>query len=334
MSKKVPVTLLDLAVIPEGQHPRDAVKRVKALAQTAERSGFNRIWLAEHHGMHAVASAATSTLLAGVGAVTERIRLGAGGVMLPNHAPLIIAEQYGTLDALYPGRIDLGLGRAPGTDPVTAQALGRDIQEDAKRYPDDIAMLRHYFSEEQADITAVPGHGAQVPLWLLGSSLYSAQLAAELGLPYSFASHFAPDALFDAITLYRNHFKPSEQQPSPYVAAGMMVVVAETQAEANRRFTSLQMQFAQLGRSENHAFPAPVDDIRLALMEREIRGVNASHRYAAVGTPEVVEAKIREFVDATDIDELILSFPLYEQSHAEEAIGAVGDMKNLILPMS
>ena len=330
MSKKVPVTLLDLALIPEGQHPRDAVKRVQSLAQTAERNGFNRIWLAEHHGMHAVASAATSTLLAGVGQVTERIRIGAGGVMLPNHSPLIIAEQYGTLEAMFPGRVDLGLGRAPGTDPATARALGRDIQEDAKRYPNDIAMLQHYFSDAPADIIAVPGHGANVPLWLLGSSLYSAQLAAELGLSYSFASHFAPDSLFDAIMLYRNHFKPSARQSSPYVAAGMMVVVAETQEEADRRFTSLQMQSANLRRGENKPFPAPAEDIRLELLEREIRGINHSHRYAAVGTPATVEAKIRDFIDATDLDELILSFPLYEQPHAEEAIAAVGKMDSVI----
>ncbi len=332
MTKKVPATLLDLAVIPDGSQPRDAIKRIQRVAQIAEQSGFNRLWLAEHHGMHAVASAATSTLLAGIGQITERIRLGAGGVMLPNHSPLIIAEQYGTLDALFPGRIDLGLGRAPGTDPATARALGRNIQEDAKRYPEDIEMLRHYFSDETAEVVAVPGHDARVPLWLLGSSLYSAQLAAEKGLSYSFASHFAPDALFDAIALYRNHFKPSEQQSTPYVAAGMMVVVADTQQEANRRFTSLQMQFAQLGRGENLAFPAPVDDIRLALLEREIRGVSQSHRYAAVGTPEVVQAKLREFVDATDVDELIVSFPLHDQGHAEEAIKAVGQMNEVITP--
>lgn len=332
MSNPVPVSLLDLAHIAEGKTVSDAVEKSQALALIAEKQGFNRVWLAEHHGMRGVASAATAVMLAGIGKATDKIRIGAGGVMLPNHPPMVIAEQFGTLEAMFPGRIDLGLGRAPGTDMATARALRRDIEEDARRYPQDIAELQHYLDDNdgQNDVIAVPGNGSHVPIWLLGSSLYSAQLAAKMGLPYAFASHFAPDSLIDAIRLYRAHFQPSAQLDKPYVMAGAMAVIADTDEEAKRRLTSVQQQFGNLRRGANKPMPKPIEDIRLELGEMEIRGVNHALRYAAVGTAETVEQRLTEFVDVIGIDELILSFPLHDTAATFENVQAVGEMRGLI----
>lgn len=333
MSNPVPVSLLDLAHIAEGRSVSDAVEKSQALALMAEKQGFNRVWLAEHHGMRGVASAATAVMLAGIGKATDKIRIGAGGVMLPNHPPMVIAEQFGTLEAMFPGRVDLGLGRAPGTDMATARALRRDIEEDARRYPQDIAELQHYLgdNDSERDVIAIPGNGSHVPLWLLGSSLYSAQLAAKLGLPFAFASHFAPDSLMDAISLYKAHFQPSAQLDKPYVMAGAMAVIADSDGEAKRRLTSVQQQFGNLRRGANKPMPKPVEDIRLELSEMEIRGVNHALRYAAVGTAESVEAQLAEFVDVTGIDELILSFPLHDTTATFENVQAVGDMKSIII---
>lgn len=332
MTNPVPVSMLDLAHIAEGKTVSDAVEKSQALALLAEKQGFNRVWLAEHHGMRGVASAATAVMLAGIGKATDKIRIGAGGVMLPNHPPMVIAEQFGTLEAMFPGRVDLGLGRAPGTDMATARALRRDIEEDARRYPQDIAELQHYLADNngERDVIAVPGNGSNVPLWLLGSSLYSAQLAAKMGLPYAFASHFAPDSLMDAISLYKAHFQPSAQLDKPYVIAGAMAVVADTDAEAKQRLTSVQMQFGNLRRGANKPMPRPVEDIRLELNEMEIRGVNHALRYAAVGTSASVERQLTEFVDVTGIDELILSFPLHDTTATFENVQAVGEMQGLI----
>ncbi|WP_218311559.1 LLM class flavin-dependent oxidoreductase [Alteromonas antoniana] len=333
MSNPVPVSLLDLAHIAEGRSVSDAVEKSQALALMAEKQGFNRVWLAEHHGMRGVASAATAVMLAGIGKATDKIRIGAGGVMLPNHPPMVIAEQFGTLEAMFPGRVDLGLGRAPGTDMATARALRRDIEEDARRYPQDIVELQHYLgdNDSERDVIAIPGNGSHVPLWLLGSSLYSAQLAAKLGLPFAFASHFAPDSLMDAISLYKAHFQPSAQLDKPYVMAGAMAVIADSDGEAKRRLTSVQQQFGNLRRGANKPMPKPVEDIRLELSEMEIRGVNHALRYAAVGTAESVEAQLAEFVDVTGIDELILSFPLHDTTATFENVQAVGDMSGLIV---
>lgn len=328
MTDSLPLSILDLAHVAEGSSVRDALLRSQAIAHTAEQAGFTRYWLAEHHGMRAVASAATAVLLSSVGAVTNRIRIGSGGVMLPNHAPLVIAEQFGTLAELYPDRIDLGLGRAPGTDMATARALRRDIQGDAERYPEDVAELQRLLGtpEEGQKPIAVPGAGTNVPIWLLGSSLYSAQLAAYMGLPFSFASHFAPDMLSDAISIYRANFKPSAQLAEPYVSAGVMAVIGDSEDHAKQLFTSVQQQFANLRRNANKPMPPPVEDIRLELNEMEIRGINSTLRYALVGDKPAAEEQLNRFVAAFGVDEVILSFPIFEQARVLKAIEAVGSM--------
>lgn len=329
MAESIPLSILDLAHVAEGSSVRDALLRSQAIAKTAEAAGFTRYWLAEHHGMRAVASAATAVLLASVGAVTNRIRIGSGGVMLPNHAPLVIAEQFGTLAELYPDRVDLGLGRAPGTDMATARALRRDIQSDAERYPQNVQELQRLLSEpeENQKPVAVPGAGTNVPIWLLGSSLYSAQLAAYLGLPFSFASHFAPDMLSDAISIYRANFKPSAQLAAPCVSAGVMAVIGDSDDHATHLFTSVQQQFANLRRNANKPMPPPIKDIRLELNEMEIRGINSTLRYAIVGDKQSAEQQLNRFVAATGVDEVILSFPMFDKSRVLSAITSVGEMQ-------
>ncbi|MDC8830391.1 LLM class flavin-dependent oxidoreductase [Alteromonas gilva] len=328
MTDSITLSILDLAHVASGTSVRDALLRSQANAICAEQAGFKRYWLAEHHGMRAVASAATAVLLASVGAVTSHIRIGAGGIMLPNHAPLVIAEQFGTLAELYPGRVELGLGRAPGTDLATAKALRRNIQADAERYPQDITELQQFFAEptDNQQVIAVPGAGTQVPIWLLGSSLYSAQLAAHMGLPFSFASHFAPDMLQDAISIYRANFRPSEQLSKPYVSAGVMAVVGDTSAHAEQLFSSVQQQFANLRRGANNPLPSPVEDIRLVLNEMEIRTINSTLRYAAVGDTTQVQQHLNNFAQAFDLDELILSFPIYDHDTCLTAIKQTGAM--------
>ncbi|WP_018982849.1 LLM class flavin-dependent oxidoreductase [Salinimonas chungwhensis] len=336
MSIPVPFSILDLAHIGDNQSVQQAMAKSQAIAALAENSGYERLWLAEHHGMRGVASAATSTLLANLGAITSKIRLGAGGVMLPNHSPLVVAEQYGTLDALYPGRIDLGLGRAPGTDQKTSKALRRDLHSNVSDYPADIQLLQHYFSNDSGDaqVLAVPGAGSHVPLYLLGSSLYSAQLAGQLGLPFTFASHFAPEALFDAINIYKTNFRPSDQLDKPYIIAGVMAVVADTEEQAAYHFSSVQQQFANLRRGANAPMPAPVEDIYAHLSEAEVQTINRTLRYAVNGTPDKVESQLQNFVESTGVDELILSFPIYDDNQCLAAIQKVGDMTSVKAPAS
>jgi len=327
MSNPVPVSILDLAHVPDGGTVADAVEKSKAIAQTADKHGYQRLWLAEHHGMRGVASAATAVMLAGIGNVTKRIRIGSGGVMLPNHPPLVIAEQYGTLAALFGDRIDIGLGRAPGTDMLTARALRRDPLT-ADTYADDVAELQHYLSDDDgsANVVAVPGAGSNIPLWLLGSSLYSAKLAGQMGLPYSFASHFAPDMLFDAISVYKASFRPSAQLREPYISAGVMAVVGDSDAHARHLATSVQQQFANLRRNANRPMPAPVDDIRNVLSDMEIRGIEQTLRYAAIGSKSTVENTLHRFIKATGVNELILSFPIHDGEACLSAIKAVSTM--------
>lgn len=327
----VPFSILDLAHIGEGQSVADALQHTRATAQLAEQHGFERLWLAEHHGMRGVASAATATLLSHIGAHTQQIRLGSGGIMLPNHSPLMVAEQFGTLASLYPDRIDLGLGRAPGTDPATARALRRDLHSKVETYPDDIALLQDYLDDDSAgmDVLAIPGAGTKVPLYLLGSSLYSAQLAGKLGLPFFFASHFAPEALLDAIKIYRINFRPSAQCTQPYVGAGVMTVVADSQTEALRLYTSVQQQFGLLRRGANAPMPAPVDDIYQLLSKAEVQAIDQTLRYAAVGTPEQVQQQLQKFVAHTGIDELMLSFPIHAPAASHAAIRHVGGMSDI-----
>ena len=310
----IPYSLLDLAPISEGFGVKDALNNSKLMAVEAERCGYERVWLAEHHGMRGVASSATSVVLTHIANATSTIKVGAGGIMLPNHAPLVIAEQFGTLAELFPNRIELGLGRAPGTDMATARALRRNLQSDVDSYPEDIQELQHYLGTPQdgQPIVAVPGANTHVPLWLLGSSLYSAQVAAKMGLPYSFASHFAPDALFDALHVYRNMFKPSPQLSAPKAMAGVMVVIAETDEEAELLFTSVKQQFMDMRRGLNRPFAKPMpnfDEYCTAADEAMLSNVL---RYALVGAKETVQNKLAQFVEATGVDEIIVSMPIYD----------------------
>jgi luciferase family oxidoreductase group 1 len=310
----LPFSLLDLAPIAEGTSIAHAFESSRKLAVQAEKSGYKRIWLAEHHGMHGVASSATAVVLGHIAAATTTIRIGSGGVMLPNHSPLVIAEQFGTLATLFPDRVDLGLGRAPGTDMATANALRRNLSSDVDSYPEDIRELQHYLGtpKEGQRIIAVPGANTHVPLWLLGSSLYSAQLAGKFGLPYSFASHFAPDQLFDAISLYRSMFQASKQSDTSYVMAGVMAVVADTDEEARYLFTSVQQQFMNMRRGANRPFAKPVDDLSQICTDADQAMLSHILRYALVGSAKTVADKLHKFIDATEVDELIVSMPIHD----------------------
>jgi luciferase family oxidoreductase group 1 len=261
-------SILDLAFVPEGGTPEGALRRTLDLAQHAERWGYHRFWLAEHHNMPGNASAATAVVIGYVAAGTKTIRVGAGGIMLPNHSPLVIAEQFGTLESLFPGRIDLGLGRAPGTDQRTVLALRRDGRQ-ADRFPQEVLELQANFESVRPGqpVQAVPGAGLRIPIWILGSSLFGAQLAAELGLPYAFASHFAPTSLHSALQEYRSGFKPSGQLQAPYVAAGVNVFAADTDEQARRLFTSAQQQFTNLVRGRPGKLPQPIEDIETHLIQ-------------------------------------------------------------------
>lgn len=310
----VPFSILDLSPVAEGSTISQSFDSSKRMAQKAEELGYNRFWLAEHHGMPGVASAATSVVIGHIGAATSRIRIGSGGVMLPNHAPLVIAEQFGTLEALFPGRVDLGLGRAPGTDMRTAQALRRNMDAGAQSFPNDIVELQHLFSpaDEGQIILAVPGHGANIPIWLLGSSLYSAHLAAMLGLPYAFASHFAPEALLDAVAIYRERFTPSATLDKPYVMVGVMGSAADTDEEAQYHFTSAEQQFVNLRRNVRGPFPRPRKDMDDFWTPMEKLNVEHTLRYAVVGSPATAEAKLSRFIKDTEADEVIISMPVHD----------------------
>ena len=284
------LSVLDLAPIVAGASAADAFRNTLDLARHAERWGFTRYWLAEHHNMPGIASAATAVVIGHVAAGTSTIRVGAGGVMLPNHSPLVVAEQFGTLESLFPGRIDLGLGRAPGTDPNTARALRRRADLDADSFPHDVIELQTYFRDPAPGqlIRAVPGAGLNVPIWLLGSSLFSAQLAAALGLPFAFASHFAPDLLMQALAIYRSEFTRSESLAAPYAMAGVSVVAADTDAVARRLFTSLQIQLVNLRRGRPGPLNPPVDSLDDFWSPSERAGVEHALRYAILGSPDVV----------------------------------------------
>jgi luciferase family oxidoreductase group 1 len=309
------LSVLDLVPVVEGATPREALINSLDLARHAERFGYHRFWVAEHHNMPAIASAATAVVIGYLAGGTTTIRVGAGGIMLPNHAPLIIAEQFGTLASLYPGRIDLGLGRAPGTDEKTLRALRRN-PEDAAHFPHDVQELQAFLAPvaDVQRIQAVPGGGLEVPLWILGSSTYGAQLAAMLGLPYAFASHFAPDALMDAIAIYRARFTPSKQLDRPYVMAGINVVAADTDAEARRLFTTVQQAFANIGRGRPALVKPPIDDIESFWSPEE--KVRASHmlRYAIAGGPASVRDGVRRFIDMTGADELMVVANIYDHN--------------------
>ena len=314
MSAVTARSVLDLVPVRQGLTAREALQESATLAQHVEALGYTRFWVAEHHNMEGIASAATAVVVGHIAAHTSTIRVGAGGVMLPNHSPLVIAEQFGTLAALFPGRIDLGLGRAPGTDRATLRALRRDAMA-AESFPDDVLELQAFLAPAQPGqaIRAVPGAGSQVPLWILGSSLYGAQLAALLGLPYAFASHFAPDALEQAMALYRERFQPSQQLGKSHAMAGANVVVADTDAEARRLFTSVQMRFVGMVRNERGLLQPPIDDIDSYWTATE--QVHASRMLSCsfVGSPATVESQLRDFVARTGIDELLVASAIYDQ---------------------
>ena len=314
MSAVTARSVLDLVPVRQGLTAREALQESATLAQHVEALGYTRFWVAEHHNMEGIASAATAVVVGHIAAHTSTIRVGAGGVMLPNHSPLVIAEQFGTLASLFPGRIDLGLGRAPGTDRATLRALRRDAMA-AESFPDDVLELQAFLAPAQPGqvIRAVPGAGSQVPLWILGSSLYGAQLAALLGLPYAFASHFAPDALEQALALYRERFQPSQQLGKSHAMAGANVIVADTDAEARRLFTSVQMRFVGMVRNERGLLQPPIDDIDSYWTATE--QVHASRMLSCsfVGSPATVESQLRDFVARTGIDELLVASAIYDQ---------------------
>lgn len=306
-------SVLDLSPIVEGGDARRALLETAQLAQAAERLGFKRFWLAEHHNMPGIASAATAVALAHVAAATQTIRVGSGGVMLPNHAPLVVAEQFGTLEALHPGRIDLGLGRAPGTDGETARALRRYF-EAADQFPRDVMELQAFLGDpvEGQRVTAWPGAGSKVPVWLLGSSLFSAELAAHLGLPFAFASHFAPELLLQALQTYRAGFRPSKQLAQPYAMAAFNVFAADTDAEAQRLSTSMQQAFAAVVTGKPGRLKPPVDDINTVLDARQLAAVESRLTYAAIGGVETVRSKLREFIALTGVDEVMVTGMVFD----------------------
>lgn len=311
----IPLSVLDLVPVAEGQEPSDALKNSLDLARAAERCGYTRYWVAEHHNMVGIASAATSVVIGHLAAGTSTIRVGAGGIMLPNHSPLVIAEQFGTLEALFPGRIDLGLGRAPGTDQIAMRAMRRDPMA-SDQFPEDVVELQALLGDpvEGQMIRAVPGAGSHLPLWILGSSLFGAQLAAMLGLPYAFASHFAPDALVLALDTYRARFRPSAQSAQPHAMACVNVVVADTDAEAKRLFTTIQQRFVAMVRGARGKLQPPIDDIETFWSPLEKAQASRMLARSFVGSPQTVKAGLDAFVAETGVDEIMVACAVYDHA--------------------
>ncbi|MBD0298561.1 MAG: LLM class flavin-dependent oxidoreductase [Flavisolibacter sp.] len=312
----IPFSILDLATIVEGDMPADAFKKSLSLAQHAERLGYTRYWFAEHHNMESVASSATAVLIGFVAGGTTTIRVGSGGVMLPNHAPLIIAEQFGTLASLYPGRIDLGLGRAPGTDQLTSWALRRNLQGSVDDFPNDVVELINYLGPKipEAKIRAIPGEGTQVPVWLLGSSTYSAQLAAALGLPFAFASHFAPTYLQDALKIYRERFKPSEHLQQPYTLACVNVIAADSDEEAEHLATSFYVLALGLIRNNRKPLQPPLESMDGIWTDYEKTAVQHMLQYSFIGSSNTVRENLQKFLEATEVDEIMVASHIYDHN--------------------
>jgi luciferase family oxidoreductase group 1 len=330
MLQMIPLSVLDLAPITENSNAGEALKHSRDLARHAERLGYTRFWLAEHHGMPGIASAATSVAIGYVAEGTTTIRIGAGGIMLPNHAPLVIAEQFGTLDALYPGRIDLGLGRAPGSDMQTARALRRDLKSDPNAFPQDVIELMAYFTHTEP-VMAVPGYGARIPIYILGSSLFGAQVAAALGLPYAFASHFAPGEMMEAIALYRERFQPSAQLERPYVMLGFNMFAADTDAEAKFLMSSRDQAFVALRTGRPGKLPPPVENYRENIDPRARAMLEATLSATAVGSFETVKRQTEEFIARTGADELILTSMMFDHEKRKaslEIAARLMDLKN------
>lgn len=324
MSTLYPLSVLDLAPITQGSTAAESFQNSVSLAQQADQAHFTRYWLAEHHGMVGIASAATSVLIAHLANHTQRIRVGAGGIMLPNHSPLVIAEQFGTLEALFPKRIDLGLGRAPGSDQRTAQALRRNLSSDPNEFPRDVLELLDYLSDQpEQPIPAVPGRGSNVPVWILGSSLFGAQLAAMLGLPYAFASHFAPAQMMDAIAVYRAHFKPSSYLQKPYVMLGFNVFAAETDNKAQYLASSWQQSFVSLRQGRPIQLPPPVVNyiersgpLGQAVMDHALN-------CAAIGSLDTIIEQTQAFIDKTGADELMITSNMYDHAARLESYALI-----------
>jgi luciferase family oxidoreductase group 1 len=312
----IPLSVLDLAPIIEGGTAAQALRNSLDLARHAERLGYRRYWLAEHHNMTGIASAATSVVIAHVAAGTSTIRVGAGGIMLPNHSPLVIAEQFGTLEALFPGRIDLGLGRAPGTDPITARALRRNLEGSADDFPQDVVELMAYLgpAERGQTVQAVPGAGSNVPVWILGSSLFGAQLAATLGLPYAFASHFAPAQMMQAIEVYRRRFRPSAHLAKPHVMLGINVFAADTDEAGQHLFSSLQQSFVSLRRGRPGPLPPPVADIEARLDAQDHALIQQMLSCTITGSAATVRRGLDDFVARTGADELMVTSHVFDHA--------------------
>ena len=321
------LSILDLSPIAQGTEPAQSFKNSLDLAQHAERWAYHRFWLAEHHGMPGIASAATAVLIAHVAGGTRTIRVGAGGIMLPNHSPLVIAEQFGTLESLFPGRIDLGLGRAPGSDQRTARALRRHLSSDADEFPQDVAELLDYFSDEpHSAVKAVPGAGLHVPVWILGSSLYGAQLAAAMGLPYAFASHFAPQQMMQAVEIYRATFRPSAYLAKPYVMLGFNVFAADTDDQAHLLASSAQQAFVNLRSGRPAKIPPPVENFMQQLGEGERALLNQILACSAIGSPATVTQQMRDFITRTGADELMIASNIFDHQarlHSYEIVATI-----------
>jgi luciferase family oxidoreductase group 1 len=323
----IPFSVLDLAPIAEGSNARASFQNSLDLAQHAERLGFHRYWMAEHHGMPGIASAATAVLLGHIAGGTRTIRVGAGGIMLPNHAPLLIAEQFGTLESLYPGRIDLGLGRAPGSDQTTMRAMRRNLNADSDDFPQDVVELRSYFSDSPSAVMAVPGAGLKVPLWILGSSLFGAQLAAHLGLPHAFASHFAPRMMMEAISMYRENFRPSQQLDKPYVMLGFNVFAADSDEQAHYLATSMQQAFVNLRSGLPTRLQPPHRDYLSRIAPSERAMLDQVLSASAIGSIDTVTKSLQEFIARTGADELMITSQIFDHEARCHSYGLAAEAR-------
>lgn len=336
MSKKlsdIPLSVLDLAPIIEGGTASDSLHNSLDLAQHAEKWGYNRYWVAEHHNMPGIASSATSVVIGHIAGGTSKIRVGSGGIMLPNHAPLVIAEQFGTLESLYPGRIDLGLGRAPGTDHITSRALRREVKANGENFPDQVEELRSYFEPALENggplhVRAIPGEGTNIPIWLLGSSDFSARLAGELGLPFAFASHFAAENTRMALNTYRTFFQPSEILNEPYVMVGASVFIADLEEKAQFIATSQHQQFLGLVRGKPSRLQPPVEDINALMNPQEQLALSSRLNSSFIGTQDMVTKKLQRFLDETQADEMIISSQIYSHEDRLHSYGLLAEIIN------
>lgn len=329
----IPYSILDLAQVPEGGTPSDALRNTVDLAQHAEKWGYTRFWLAEHHNMEGIASSATSVVIGHVAGRTSKIRVGSGGIMLPNHAPLVIAEQFGTLESLYPARIDLGLGRAPGTDQLTAYALRRDRFSNGEDFPEQLEELRSYFdpsrNSEKNHVRAIPGEGLSVPIWLLGSSGFSARLAGQLGLPFSFASHFSPENTLPALEIYRSNFKPSDFLKEPYAMLAVNIFAADSDEEAQFLSTSMQQQFLALIRNMPGKLKPPVKDINELSTDYEKTLLQQRLGSSIIGSPETVKTQLQAFLTKTGANEIMVASGIYDHQARLRSFEIVKELTGL-----